>query len=56
MKLVVAGDEYTASPSYSPKGTPTTVSGTATFEFKNVEIEKSGKVQVLIDVDSDATQ
>ena len=59
MTLVVNGDEYTAT-----RGTVTWKTGSATvpasgvvvFTFNNVEIEESGKVKVLIDIDEDAIQ
>ena len=54
MTLVVGNDEYTASPSYSKVSNAT--GGVATFTFSNVEIDKSGKFQILIDVEDDATQ
>jgi hypothetical protein len=47
MKLFVAGEEYEAS--YAASGLNFT--GT----FSNVEIEKSGKVQLKLDLDSEAT-
>jgi hypothetical protein len=57
MKLVIDGDEYTATKSTWTHGTtPATNTGTNTYTFSNVEIEKSGKFQIFIDVDSDATQ
>jgi hypothetical protein len=59
MTLIVNGDEYTAD-----RGTVAWKVGTATipssgevlFTFNKVEIVKSGKVQVLIDIDEDAIQ
>ncbi len=52
MTLVIAGDEYTASQTKVQKGSFTGV----VFTFNNVEIEKSGKFQILIDVEDDAEQ
>ena len=46
MKLVVAGDEYTATKAYAGTG--------VTFTFTNVEVEKSGKLQIMIDVNDDS--
>ena len=47
MRLVVAGEEYDA--------TVERVSATvSTFTFKNIEIEESGKLQILVDLDEDA--
>ena len=47
MRLIVAGEEYDA--------TPTRVSATvSTFTFTNIEIEESGKLQILVDLDEDA--
>ena len=46
MRLVIAGEEYDA--------TPIKANADATFTFSNVEIEKSGKVQILVDIDDDA--
>ena len=47
MRLVVAGEEYDAHKDYD--------TNSATFSFSNVEIEKAWKVQILIDIDDDAT-
>jgi hypothetical protein len=45
MRIIVAGDEYEATtPSYS------TNKDTATFTFNNVEVVKSGKIQLKVDI------
>jgi hypothetical protein len=58
MTLVVNGDEYTATRGTVTWKTGASVpaSGVVVFTFNNVEIEESGKVKVLIDIDEDAIQ
>ena len=57
MTLVINGDEYTATRGNVTWNSATQpASGVVVFTFNNVEIEKSGKVQVLIDIDEDAIQ
>ena len=45
MRIIVAGDEYDNNSAVSTDGYKT-----ATFTFNNVEVEKSGKIQVKVDV------
>jgi hypothetical protein len=53
MRLLIGGDEYTAS--RDSLNWASNTGGTAVFTFNNVEIEKSGKVQILIDIEDDDT-
>jgi hypothetical protein len=49
MRLVIAGEDYDATPVKSSEN-----AADAEFTFRNIEIEKSGKVQILVDIDDDA--
>jgi hypothetical protein len=51
MRVFVAGEEYTAT----ADNTSLATSGIVVFTFPEMEIEKSGKFKVLVDLDSDAT-
>ena len=46
MRLLIAGEEFDATPAQS--------GADAVFTFRNMEIEKSGKVQVVVDIDDEA--
>jgi hypothetical protein len=59
MHLVVAGEEYDATPGTDKAqctAGATEASTPVTFTFENIEIEKSGKFQITVDIDSDAKQ
>ena len=59
MHLIVAGDEYDATPSaLTPCDdvicTAWPTNNYVTFTFSNIEIEKSGKFQIKVDINTDA--
>jgi hypothetical protein len=52
---MINGDEFAPkSRTFTPNATKT--GAVATYSFEGVEIEESGKVQVLIDIEDEATQ
>ena len=59
MTLVIGNDEYTATRTKGTWAKDTAknyYTWVSTFKFSKVEVEKSGKFQILIDIDDDATQ